>query len=297
MPGGFRQRHPIAMPDQKLTEQQAAFFRTFGFLSFPGLLKDRIEEITREFEEIFEKRGGGHAGKPHEGKQRSCIVPFPDQSAVLSGLLDDPRICGLASSLLGDDFNYMPSDGNYYTGDTNWHSDTDWKPEGRHKDILHIKLAFYLDPLTRDTGALRVIPGSHRKGDAFAESLQSDVSRALETLGVHGRDVPAVALETVPGDVLVFNHNLKHAAFGGGGWRRMFTMNLCQRYPEARIQELRDYLNGISRFWLNRAYGEIMMNTAGPQRLRHLEQVMANDGHIAALSKKARETMAEPSRG
>jgi hypothetical protein len=77
----------------------------------------------------------------------------------------------------------------------------------------------------------------------------------------------------------------------------MFTMNLCQRYPEERTQELRDYLNGVSRFWVERAYGEIMMATAGPERLRHLEQVMANDGHIAELSRKARETMAEPSRG
>ena len=77
----------------------------------------------------------------------------------------------------------------------------------------------------------------------------------------------------------------------------MFPMNLCQRYPEDRIQELRDYLNGVSRFWVKRAYGDIMMNTAGPQRMRHLEQVMANDSHIAELSRKARETMAEPSRG
>jgi hypothetical protein len=31
--------------------------------------------------------------------------------------------------------------------------------------------------------------------------------------------------------------------------------------------------------------------------MRHLEQVMANDGHLAELSRKARETMAEPARG
>ena len=279
------------MSDFKLTDQQVTFFRTFGFIAFPGLLKDRIDEIIREFEAIFAKRGGGHAGKPHEGKQRSCIVPFPDQSAVLSGLLDDPRIHGIAAGLLGDDFNYMPSDGNYYTGDTGWHSD------GWHKEHLHIKIAFYLDPLTRNTGCLRVIPGSHKVGDGFADSLQEQIQKSPETLGLHGRDVPSLALETVPGDLLVFNHNTKHAAFGGNGWRRMFTRNLCQRYPEARLQELRDYLNGVSRFWVERAYGEIMMNTATPGRRRHLEQVMANDGHIAELSRKARAAMPEPSRG
>jgi hypothetical protein len=279
------------MPDLKLTDQQLAYFKTFGFLAFPGLLQDRIDEIIREFEAIFAARGGGHAGKPHEGKQRSCIVPFPDQSVVLSSLLDDPRIHGIATSLLGDDFNFMPSDGNYYSGDTGWHSD------GWHKETLHIKIAFYLDPLTRDTGCLRVIPGSHKIGDAYAEAVNKEVYECQDKWHLHGRDVPALALETKPGDILVFNHNTKHAAFGGNGWRRMFTMNLCQRYPDARIQELRDYLNGVSRFWVPRAYGEIMMNTAGPQRQRHLEQVMANDGHIAELSRQAKAKMAEPSRG
>lgn len=275
----------------RLSEQQIAFFNTFGYLGLPGLLKDRIEEIIGEFQIIFQRRGGGHDGRPHDGRKRSCIVPFLDQSEMLCTLLDDPRIHGIAASLLGDDFNYMPSDGNYYSGDTGWHSD------GWHKDIRHIKIAFYLDPLTRDTGCLRVIPGSHRIGDKFADELQAQLSQSPKNWALEGREVPAIALETQPGDILVFNHNLKHAAFGGNGWRRMFTMNLCQRYPETRVQELRDYLNGVSRFWVERAYGEIMINTAGPGRRRHLEQVMANDGHIAELSRKARETMAEPSRG
>lgn len=279
------------MTDLKLTPQQLAFFNTFGFLAFPGLLKDRIDEIIREFEAIFAKRGGGHHGQPHSGKQRSCIVPFLDQSEVLCTLLDDPRIHGIATSLLGADFNYMPSDGNYYAGDTGWHSD------GWHKQTLHVKIAFYLDSLTRDTGCLRVIPGSHKIGDGFSDALQQEIYGCTESWNLHGRDVPAVALETVPGDILIFNHNTKHAAFGGSGWRRMFTMNLCQRYPEDRLPELREYISGVSRFWVERAYGETIMRTAGPQRLRHLEQVMANDGHIAELSRKARETMAEPSRG
>ncbi len=280
------------MSDLKLTEQQLTQFKTFGFLAFPGLLKDRIDDILREFESVVTQYGGGHDGKPHDGKRRSCIVPFIDRSEYLSSLLDDSRIHGIAAGLLGEDFNYMPSDGNYYAGDTGWHSDG-WNPG----QTLHIKIAFYLDPLGRDSGCLRVIPGSHRTGDGFAQALNNEIYKCEENWGLHGRDVPAVALETKPGDILVFNHNTKHAAFGGSGWRRMFTMNLCQRYPEARIQELRDYLNGVSRFWVERAYGDIMMNTAGPQRKRHLEQVMANDGHIAELSRKARASMTERSRG
>lgn len=40
-----------------------------------------------------------------------------------------------------------------------------------------------------------------------------------------------------------------------------------------------------------------MIETAGPDRLPHLEQCLANDGHLAELSRQAREKMSEPSRG
>lgn len=279
--------------DYSITESEISFFETFGYLSFPQLMADRIEAIQDAFETVWSERGGGHNGKPHEGTARSCIVPFIDQSEELSSLLDDPRILTIAKTLLGDDFNYMGSDGNFYVGDTGWHSD------GGHRleDPMHIKIAFYLDPLTRDTGALRVIPGSHLFGDLYADGLSQKVGKSQETLAMHGKDVPAVVFETTPGDLVLFNHNTKHAAFGGSTRRRMFTMNLCQRYPDEKIDALQAYIAGSARFWIDRKYGEKMLNTATPERKIHLEQVRANDSHLAELARQARESMSEPSRG
>lgn len=202
---------------------------------------------------------------------------------------------------------------------------------------MHIKIAFYLDDLTRETGALRVIPGSHILDDVYA----SRVTQLVGTGGADGSLLPATAVETKPGDVVVFNHNCKHASFGGGGKRRMFTMNLCQRYPQEKLGDLRAYLEGIARFLVDRPYGEIMIATAGPERSgcsaprmllvvlrrpaclmahlvvstvqdryvawmptdrrvcaeRWLQQVMENDGHLAALARSHREQMDAPSRG
>jgi ectoine hydroxylase-related dioxygenase (phytanoyl-CoA dioxygenase family) len=276
-----------------LSEQQLACFQTFGFLAFPGLLADRIEQITAEFEAIWAANGGGHSGRPHDGSARSCSVQFVDQSAYLSTLLDDPRINGIAASLLGDDFNYMGSDGNFYTGDTQWHSDG----YGGRGGLLHIKIAYYLDTLTGESGALRVIPGSHRVGEPFADELQRSIRKSVETWGLPGSAIPAIALAIAPGDILVFNHDLKHAAFGGSKRRRMFTMNCCQRYPDDKLTELRDYMAGGARFWIKRAYGAAMIESADRARMVHLEQCLANDGHLAELSRLAREKMPEPARG
>ncbi|MDA0709277.1 MAG: phytanoyl-CoA dioxygenase family protein [bacterium] len=276
-----------------LSDQQLSFFETFGFLSFPGLLSDCAQEIIDTFESVWRGHGGGHAGRDHDGTRRSCIVPFIDQHERLCALLDDERIHGILTGILGDDFNYVGSDGNYYAGDTAWHSD------GWGKAVRFVKVAFYLDEVTRTTGCLRVIPGSHHLQDVFANTLQTAVRQSQDKWGVNGSEVPALALETRPGDVVLFNHDLKHASFGGGTRRRMFTINCSGRFPEdeEHITMLKNYISAHARFWIDRVYGEKMTTTAGPQRMRHLEQVCAHDGHLAELAAKARLEMPEPSRG
>src|SRR5882672_2534528 len=127
--------------------QDLQLFDTFGYRVLPGLLADAIGWVSEEFEAV-----GRDRGVLHDGTKRSCIVPFIDQRARLCTLLDDPRVDGLAAGLLGEEFNYLGGDGNFYTGDTAWHSD------GFHTVGRYLKVALYLDPVGRDTGCLRVIP-------------------------------------------------------------------------------------------------------------------------------------------
>jgi len=273
----------------QLTLAQQQWFDTFGFLAFPGLIADRIDAVIAAFEAVWSDHGGGHEGARHDGRARSCLVPFIDQSAELSSLLDDPRIEGLASCLLGDDFNYLGSDGNYYVGDTAWHCD------GDHPRQRFIKIAIYLDTLDGANGALRVIPGSQHPGDQFRKALSG--IHSAQGFGVHGRDIPALALPVKPGDILVFNHNTWHASFGGGTRRRMFTLNLSQRYRDEDLPQLQEYLAGHARFLIDRNVGPKMLAGATPQRMRHLEQVMANDFLLTRRSAELRAQGATAARG
>lgn len=271
---------------------------TFGYLVFPGLLSDRIDRIIAEFEGVFAVQGGGHNGKPHDGTARSCIVPFIDQNEYLSSLVDDPRVDGIFTSLLGEDYNYLGSDGNFYVGDTNWHSDTDWSGKMRGKPPrIFYKMALYLDPVTATSGALRVVPGSQHYGDEFAEALQATLRMAPDKLGVLGSQVPAIALESNPGDVVVFNQNTKHSAWGGSNRRRMFTINCTARYTEEELPLLRNEIGAFARFWIDSVYGDAMLRTAGPQRLVHMQQPLSQQDHLVEEVRKAKLTMKEPSRG
>ncbi|SEO75601.1 phytanoyl-CoA dioxygenase family protein [Paenibacillus sp. OV219] len=257
----------------ELTKEQLAFFDTFGFIKLSGLLKADITWITEEFEAVFPM-----LEEKHDGSKRTMIVPFADQREKLCSLIDDARIAGIAKSLLGDDFNYMGSDGNYYTGDTGWHRD------GENRARRHVKIALYLDTLDGSSGALRVIPGSHRLDDQFGVDVKR-VSGSQAALGVAGPDVPSVALDVVPGDVLVFDHNLFHASFGGSSHRRMFTLNLCERFGEDALDELHAYILLHAHYRREHYYGSAMLRSAGPARMVHLEQVDALCGDYAERTK------------
>jgi hypothetical protein len=254
----------------ELTEQQKNFFNTFGYLHAPALFTpDEAAWIIEEFEMTIQEFGGGVG---HDGSRRTMFGGPIEHRARLCGLLDDTRITGLIGGVLGADFNYSGGDGNYYSGDTGWHPDGNWG------QLFAAKVAFYLDPLTRDSGCLRVIPGSQRP-DHWVRTQKIDPNKSRELFGVEPKDFPSsIPLETMPGAVVIFNHDLYHASFGGGKRRRMFTMN-CTRHcviPED-MATLRKYLSVHSAGGYKIETGAgmfypMMLDTAGPVRMTHLAQ-------------------------
>jgi hypothetical protein len=125
-----------------------------------------------------------------------------------------------------------------------------------------------------------------------------DIGRAGDLWGINPADVPAVALVSAPGDLVLFNHNLCHASFGGGSRRRMFTLNACRRaVGTEEVDELEGYINGHARFWIDHLHSDQMRGTGPASRRKHLEQVAAQEGSLAALSAEARRTMPGPARG
>ena len=200
----------------------------------------------------------------HDHKMRSSIDPFVDGSEYLIGLLDEPRIHGIVSAILGGDYNYMSSDGNYYVGDTNWHSD-----QLSEDPYQSLKIAFYLDTVTQGTGCLRVIPGSGYSGDKFDGLLDEVVrltgqNRNEEIWGVHGSEVPAYAVDSEPGDMLLFNKKTKHSSWGGSSARRMFTYSFEQRFSADLMPWLKELIKGRINRGYDRAYGEVLLDVASP---------------------------------
>ena len=202
-----------------LTEQQVLFWKTFGYLVFRNVFpQDEIDQIRRDHDDVMAEERGGQS---FNGKETQTVLWFVEQRPSLARLADDDRVYNKVEQLLGPGFIWCESDGNYYVGDTQWHGG-----DGEPQLLQHIKVAIYPDPVMRDTGSLRVIPGSHipeyqKKLRNLREQFD-DPSK--EPFGVPGAEVPAVALESQPGDMVFFSENIWHSSFGGSPGRRMFTL-------------------------------------------------------------------------
>lgn len=229
----------MAPPDAgtltSLTEQQVRFFETFGFLKLPGIFADDIDEIDRSFDEVFAAEGHVRMETHVElhGDERRLIIPqFVTKHPRLDALRSDPRVVGILTSLIGPDFEYAESDGNLFDCESFWHSDT----YGAPMQIHHVKLSFYLDRLRADSGAIRVIPGSHHFRETYATDLRRGFRETVgieDYFGVDPREIPSIAIETDPGDLVVWDFRTIHASYYGGIGRRLFSINYREKTTAA----------------------------------------------------------------
>ncbi len=220
----------------ELSERQTQYFRTFGFLRIKGLFREEIGRIIDGFEDVFRtveptmvvswEQDALQQTEPRRSPSyRKIIHPqFIRNSDKLSWLAEDPRVMGVARALTSERTELLASDANLYYSNTSWHPDL----YGAPLDVYHLKMSFYLDELRAESGAIRVIPGTHFYLSEFAKLLLEKLHRPpreiRETFGVEADEIPSYVVENDPGDVLLWDFRTFHASFHGADRRRSFAL-------------------------------------------------------------------------
>ena len=224
-----------------LTPAQVAHFETFGFLFLPRIFTlVEMADITCEANQIWRD---DLERQPDENPYQ-IVVPFVEERTRLAQLPEDDRIYQPIVDLLGSGFVWGGSEGHKgsFTERSllQWHSD---RPDTIGVQYCRIKVMMYLQPVHKQTGALRVIPGSHhmplrRHLSALHQGMdgraQNDIS--LRTFGVPGPDLPCHPLEVEPGDVVMFNDHLFHAVYGKQDGRSFITLKFVKFAAEPRTE-------------------------------------------------------------
>ena len=132
-------------------------------------------------------------------------------------------------------------------------------------------MAFYLDPVTADTGCLNIIPGSHHL--PFHDGL--DKARHTGLHDLMSPDVPGCyALESEPVDLCVFRHALFHSSFGGWAGRRMLSIHYFNPTSEWHSSFVEGQTEGRLPYMKagHRVYSDYLVQTADPRRMKRLRR-------------------------
>ncbi len=223
-----------------LTQDQIDHYEALGYLVLRGLLsQDEMDELRAASLSVMRELRGTDE---YQAGENQSVQPWLERHPAMRDLIDDERIHQIPESLLGPDFWLDGTEGHLRIGDTQWHGD-----DIHDDDLGWVKVAIYLDPLTKDDGCLRVIPASHRRHDpdhlAVLRECQYDPDGSV--FGMRPDEIPSVALETEPGDVLVFTEGVIHGAFGGGVGRHQICASFVENPKTKR------HLNQIRTFYGN----------------------------------------------
>ena len=199
-----------------------AFFETFGYLFLREVFSaGEISEVTREADDLWaEERGGGPLGEDGQ-----AVGLFAEKRPLLTGLIEDDRIYGVVARLLGPGMVWAGSEGNITVrGEHPWHPDRPGDDEEISYD--RVKVSIYLDAVDKEHGCLRLVPGSHRNPlhEAIEPESRHQWGPTVKPFDVAGPDLPCVAVESQPGDVVIFHQSLWHAVFNGWPGRRYIAL-------------------------------------------------------------------------
>jgi hypothetical protein len=209
----------------ELALHPAKALATFGFVVLrqffdPAPLEAEIDRVMAD---------GILRDVPKGGDIRFQYVPMMTAETPVSlSLLDRAEI--VAAAVFGGPVLPTRAKGTRYYGETPWHTDSDLP-------LRSVGFLAYLEPVGADSGALRVIAGSHHP--QFREAIGGF---GVTCLG--NRSLPAYVVATEPGDMVLLDERVLHASFGGG-IRRQWRVDYLGVPADTELSLTKSYFASI----------------------------------------------------
>jgi len=199
------------MGEASVDDQTIARFRNDGYAVMPRAFDP--SKLSAEVDEALTSglRADGDLNTGAGGVEFRSVVMMCELTPVSLALLDTLSV--LAAELLGRRVLPGRAKGTRYFGSSGLHADSD-------VTIPSLGFVGYLEPVDASSGALRVVPRSHRHEGAASS-------------------IDARALVTVPGDLIVFDEHLTHGSVGGAvrrQWRVDFVADPVDGAEEALVR-------------------------------------------------------------
>jgi ectoine hydroxylase-related dioxygenase (phytanoyl-CoA dioxygenase family) len=151
------------------------------------------------------------------------MVQWPSyHQPVLNSVRLDTRFADLVEPLIGNTLKQIINQVHWKApgslGDFAWHQDSRFRrPESAYRNLAtsYVQTGLAIDPNTRESGCMRMIPRSHLRGDLKMDCSQKALGtamtkKALNDVGLSESDAVDLLLE--PGDLALWSPYLVHGS-------------------------------------------------------------------------------------
>ena len=173
-----------------------------GYLMFPGLMEpDLLRELRERIDELFAREGANAGAEFKQEPNARRLANLVNKGEVFERVILTPRVLAAMEHVLGPEFklsslNARSADPNSDCGQP-WHADSGAIADDRGYWVCNS--VWLLDDFTRENGAIRMIPGSHRW-------------RRLPPPETYAPQPGEVLLTGTAGSVVIMNAHMWHGA-------------------------------------------------------------------------------------
>lgn len=230
---GVSQQRKVAS-DERTWPDLAHYWRD-GYAIVRGFFSaDEIAEISDALDQLYAEgiahgrcfRHGNlfyNVARDSSGEPLTRMVQWPSyHQPMLNHVRLDARFAELLEPLIGNDLKQIINQVHWKApgslGDFAWHQDSRFRrPATAYRNLAraYVQTGLAIDPHTRQSGCMRIIPRSHMRGDLAMDSSKLVLGRAmtdaaLREVGLSAGD--AVDLLLDPGDLALWSPYLVHGS-------------------------------------------------------------------------------------
>jgi ectoine hydroxylase-related dioxygenase (phytanoyl-CoA dioxygenase family) len=218
-----------------MTDDQLHRLEHAGYVALPGVLSaEELEALRERLEALWAEEGDEAGAENYIEKNTRRLANLANKGDIFRPIFGHPAVLELAHAVLGSGVRVsmlnardaLPGAGPAQP----LHSDADHGGRPDEKGYLCCTAVWMLDDFTRQNGATRLVPGTHRDSRLPKEAM-------TDVLAPHPDEVLA---EGKAGDVLVFNGHVWHA--GGANLTQISRRAILVHYirsdqPQRLVQK------------------------------------------------------------
>ena len=192
----------FGVTDSTLSADEKQQLDEHGYLSLPGVLSTaQAEALRTRFQELMREEGDEAGLEVHQEAGTERLANLVDKDPLFEICFTHPQVLAAMNHVLQGDFKLSSLNGRAaLPGEGHQSLHADWSEGVDPSNYQVCNSLWLLVDFTRENGATRIVPGSHRSGQVPQTAL--DDPRA---------EHPEEALVTgTAGTVVIFNSHLWH---------------------------------------------------------------------------------------